>query len=63
MTEAVLSAFTHAMNTCQAADVQQALKQDYERARNHYLQTLLVIAADLGEMHRLQSPVADCSHL
>ncbi|KAL3138478.1 hypothetical protein ABBQ32_006268 [Trebouxia sp. C0010 RCD-2024] len=49
MSEAVLSAYTHAMDTCQAAAPQAALKQDYERARNGYLQALLVIAADLGE--------------
>lgn len=56
MTEAVLSAFTHAMNTCQAAAVQEALKQDYETARHDYLQVLLVIAADLGRpQHTVQS--------
>lgn len=49
MSEAVLSAYTHAMNTCQAAAPQAALKQDYERAKNGYLQKLLVIAADLGD--------------
>ena len=50
MSEAVLSAYTHAMDTCQAAAPQAALKQDYERARNGYLQALLVIAADLGDL-------------
>ena len=50
MSEAVLSAYTHAMNTCQAAGPQDALKQDYERARNVYLQVLLNIAADRGEV-------------
>ncbi|KAL3155320.1 hypothetical protein ABBQ38_010884 [Trebouxia sp. C0009 RCD-2024] len=49
MSEAVLSAYTHAMDTCQAAAPHAALKQDYERARNGYLQALLVIAADQGE--------------
>ena len=49
MSEAVLSAHTHAMNTCQAAGPHDALKQDYERARSSYLQMLLNIAADLGE--------------
>lgn len=49
MSEAVLSAYTHAMNTCQAAGPHDALKQDYERARSSYLQMLLNIAADLGE--------------
>ena len=50
MAEAVLSAYTHAMNTCQAAAPHSALKQDYERARSDYLQMLLDIAADLGEV-------------
>lgn len=49
MSEAVLSAYTHAMNTCQAAGPHDALKQDYERARSSYLQMLLNIAAELGE--------------
>ena len=52
MSEAVLSAYTHAMNTCQAAGLQEALKQDYERARNGYLQMLLDIDTDLGELQR-----------
>lgn len=50
MCEAVLSAYTHAMNSCQAAGPLLALKQDYERARNGYLHRLLDIAADLGEV-------------
>lgn len=50
MSEAVLSAYTHAMNSCQAAGPLLALKQDYERARNGYLHRLLDIAADLGEV-------------
>ena len=49
MSEAVLRAYTHAMGTCQAAAPHAALKQDYEGARNGYLQALLVIAADLGD--------------
>ena len=50
MSEAVLSAYTHAMNTCQAAGPHDALKKDYERARNDYLQMLLNLAAGLGEV-------------
>lgn len=50
MSEAVLSAYTHAMNSCQAAGPLAALKLDYERARNGYLHRLLDIAADLGEV-------------
>lgn len=49
VTEAVLSAFTQAVATCQSGNTLPALQQDYEQARQLYLQRLLGLAATQGE--------------
>ena len=50
VTEAVLSTFTQAIASCQAEALLPALQQDYEQARQLYLQRLLGLAVAYGEL-------------
>lgn len=50
VTEAVLSTYTQAIASCQNAAIQPTLQQDYEQARQLYLQRLLDLAVSYGEL-------------
>ena len=60
ISEAVLSTFTQAIASCQAAALLPALQQDYEQARQLYLQRLLDLAVANGELCHDMSTTAAC---